>query len=73
MTRYRTSRRSKALAVLQLCIIGPMLWAILGAKSTPWALVSCGALAVVALALAWSLLRDLKQLNAPGQTGQTRS
>ncbi len=50
-----------------------MLWAVLGAKSTPRALVCCGALAVVALTLAWSLLRDLKQLNAPGQASQART
>jgi hypothetical protein len=73
MTRHQTSRRTKALAVLQLALVGPMLWASIVVKSTPWTMATSGALAVVALTFAWSALRDLKQLNAPGQTGQTRS
>ena len=71
MTRGHPSPRSKALAVLLLCLIGPMLWAVLVAMAVPWALVSCGALAVVALLLAWSALTDLRH-GATGQTGRPR-
>lgn len=70
MTRYRTSRRTKVLAVLQLSLLGPMLWAVFVAKSIPGALVSCGVLAAVAFSLAWSAMHDMRQSTSTVQGGQ---